>query len=179
MGANYKVRKVYYYLQSPIKDPDYNVKGKIICLIDTDNERVDVEYNKSKYLYFERLLNTSEGSTLVDVNNNQTSPPTEIEDCLNPIIFFQSLIEFSEEYSDLKTILTNSDFNISAQNSHEFIDLRGSERKTIKMFFDDNDGYNKIRFAKKYVELSKIDFFKSQTEMKWITDLKKRINDHT
>lgn len=49
--------------------------------------------------------------------------------------------------------------------------------KTIKSFFDGNEGYNKIRFAKKYVELSKLNFFSDCREMKWINDLKKRINN--
>lgn len=177
LGSFKEVRKVYYYLQSPIKDPDYNVKGKIICLIDTDNERVEVDYQKSKSLYFERLLNNPEGTILVDVNSNQTSPPTEIEDCLNPILFYQTLMEFSEENESLKSILTNSEINEVAKNSFEFIDLRESERKTIKAFFDDNEGYNKIRFAKRYVELSQLNFFSDYREMKWINDLKKRINN--
>ena len=177
LGSFKEVRKVYYYLQSPIKDPDYNVKGKIICLIDTDNERVEVDYQKSKSLYFDRLLNNQDGTILVDVNSNQTSPPTEIEDCLNPILFYQTLMDFSEEYDSLKAILTTSELNKTAKNSFQFLDLRESERKTIKAFFNDKEGYNKIRFARKYVELSKLNFFSDCREIKWINELKKRINN--
>ena len=57
------------------------------------------------------------------------------------------------------------------------MDLRESERKIIKSFFDENEGYNKIRFAKKYVELLKVDFFKELNPLKWTVDIKKRIND--
>ena len=57
------------------------------------------------------------------------------------------------------------------------MDLRESERKTIKAFFDDNEGYNKIRFAKKYVELLKVDFFKDLKALKWTGEIKKRINN--
>jgi len=177
LGSFKEVRKVYYYLQSPIKDPDYNVKGKIICLIDTDNERVEVDYQKSKSLYFDRLMNNLDGTILVDVDSNQTSPPTEIQDCLNPILFYQTLMEFSEENERLKVILTTSVINDKAKNSFQFLDLRESERKTIKEFFDENKGYNKIRFARKYVELSKLNFFSDCKEIKWINDLKKRINN--
>lgn len=177
LGSFKEVRKVYYYLQSPIKDPDYNVKGKIICLIDTDNERVEVDYQKSKSLYFDRLLNNQDGTILVDVNSNKTSPPTEIEDCLNPILFYQTLMDFSEEYDSLKAILTTSELNKTAKNSFQFLDLRESERKTIKAFFNDKEGYNKIRFARKYVELSKLNFFSDCREIKWINELKKRINN--
>ena len=105
----------------------------------------------------------------------QTTPPTA--DCLHPIIFFQCLLEFSEENPKLKSILLNTEFNNEAKNSYEFMDLRESERKTIKGFFDDNEGYNKIRFAKKYVELLKVDFFKDIKPLKWIEEIKKRINN--
>lgn len=178
LGSFKEVRKVYNYLLSPIKDPDYNIKGKVICLIDTDNERVEVECQKVKNLFFDRLLNTEKnGSILVEVDSNLTSPPTEIEDCLHPIIFFQCLLEFSEENEKLKSILLNTEFNDEAKNSYEFMDLRESERKTIKAFFDDNEGYNKIRFAKKYVELLKVIFFKELKPLKWTGEIKKRINN--
>ena len=69
----------------------------------------------------------------------------------------------------------------NSQSKHptlmQFMDLRESERKTIKGFFDDNEGYNKIRFAKKYVELLKVDFFKDIKPLKWIEEIKKRINN--
>ena len=57
------------------------------------------------------------------------------------------------------------------------MDLRESERKTIKGFFDDNEGYNKIRFAKKYIEILKVDLFKDIKPLKWIEEIKKRINN--
>src|SRR5690606_29878942 len=168
--------KVYNYLLSPVKDPDYNIKGKVFCLIDTDNERVEVEYQKVKNLFFERLLNTeSDGSILVNVNSNFTSPPTEIEDCLHPQIFLQCLFEFSEQNEKLKSVLVNTEFNIQAKNSYEFMDLRASERKTIKDFFDDNEGYNKIRFAKKYVDLLKVDFFKDLKPLAWTEEIKNKL----
>lgn len=178
LGSFKEVRKVYNYLLSPIKDPDYSIKGKVICIIDTDNERVEVECQKIKNLFFDRLLNTEkDGSILVPVDSNQTSPPTEIEDCLHPIIFYQCLLEFSSENSKLKSILLNTEFNEDAKNSYEFMDLRASERRALKVFFDENEGYNKILFAKKYVELLKTKFFKELKPLKWTDEIKKRINN--
>ena len=176
LGSYKEVKKVYSYLLSPIKDPDYVVKGKVICLIDTDNESIDIECQKIKNLYFLRLLNTEkDGSTLVEVDSNFKSPPTEIEDCLHPVIYFQALLEFSEDYPNLKSILLKNETDAKARNSYEFIDLRDSERKTIKAFFDDNEGFNKIKFAKKYVELLKVDFFKNIDCLNWTENIKKKI----
>lgn len=175
MGSYKEVRKIYMYLLSPIKDPDYTIKGKVFCLIDTDNEKVEVPYETNKNLFFERLINKEEGTVLIDVNNNLANPPTEIEDCLNPILYYQTLMEFSEDDQKIKKILLENNLAENPKNSSEFLDLKTSEKKSIKDFFDGNEGYNKIRFAKKYIEISKQPFFNNIEDMTWIKNIKKRI----
>ncbi len=178
LGSYKEVRKIYLYLISPIKDPDYEIKGKVFCIIDTDNERVEVPYEKNKNLYFERLIvDKDKNAVLIDVNSNVTNPPTEIEDCLNPILFLQTLMEFSDEDQKLKQILNSNVIQEDAKCSSEFLDLKSSEKKTIKDFFDGNEGYNKIRFAKKYNEIAQQPFFEILPELEWITNLKKRLNN--
>jgi predicted ATPase len=175
MGSYKEVRKIYLYLLSPIKDPDYTIKGKVFCLIDTDNEKVEVPYESNKNLFFERLINKEEGTVLIDVNNNLTNPPTEIEDCLDAVLFYQTLMEFSDEDEKIKKILTENNLADNPKNSSEFLDLKTSEKKSIKDFFNGNEGYNKIRFAKKYIEISKQLFFKDLEDLDWIKSIKKRI----
>ncbi len=180
LGSYKEVKKIHSYLLSPIKDPDYTIKGKVICLIDTDNESISINYEKHKSLTFERLLNKDDKDTvLVDVDSNHINPPTEIEDCLNPILFFQTLMEFSEEYEEISKILTNNELDDKALVSSYFLDLKKSEAIKIKDFFDDKEGYNKILFAKKYVEISKQEFYKSLDlkELNWISTIKSRINN--
>lgn len=175
MGSYKEVRKIYMYLLSPIKDPDYTIKGKVFCLIDTDNEKVEVPYETNKNLFFERLINKEEGTVLIDVNNNLTNPPTEVEDCLNTILYYQTLMEFSEDDQIIKKILLENKLVENAKNSSEFLDLKTSEKKSIKDFFNGNEGYNKILFAKKYIEISKQPFFNDIEDMTWIKNIKKRI----
>lgn len=176
LGSFKEVRKLYLNLLSPIKDPDYNVKGKVICIIDTDNERVEVNYEKNKNLIFERLWNDKlKGSLLIDVNSNSMNPPTEIEDCLNPFVYYQTLIEFTEQYESLKQIIENNSFNETALNSYTAFDLRDSEKQKIKDFFDDKEGFNKILFARKYVEIINKPLFKDYSDMEWIEKIKTRI----
>lgn len=177
LGSYKEVKKIYTYLLSPIKDPDYDIKGNVICLIDTDNERIEVKCEKVKHLDFVRLLNKEDkGTELIEVDSNQTSPPTEIEDCLNPFIFYQTLLEFADKYKELEALLLNNQLIETAKNSAEFLDLKKSEIKTIKDFFDDNEGYNKILFAKKYAEISSKNLYKTEADLDWITDIKNRIN---
>ena len=180
LGSFKEVRKLYNNLLSPIKDPDYTINGKVICLIDTDSERVEVDYeNNNKNLFFYRLWNNKKNNLkteLIDVNRNSMNPPTEIEDCLSPYVYKQTLIEFTEEYASIKSIINNCEVRKNATNSYSTFDLRDSEKDDIKAFFDDNQGYNKIRFAEKYIEILQKPFFKNESEMEWITKIKKLIN---
>lgn len=177
LGSFKEVKKLYSLLLAPIQDPDYQIKGKVLCLIDTDSERVDIDFSKTKNLFFKRLMNDkSKGTTMIDVDSNITNPPTEIEDCLNPYIYKQTLIEFSEEYELIKKIITNNEVRPKALNSYYTFDLRESEKEDIKSFFDDKLGYNKIRFAEKYSEISKTPFFGNEPQMEWIENIRKLIN---
>ena len=174
LGSYREVRKLYLNLLSPIKDPDYDIKGKIICIIDTDSERVDVNYEKNKTLLFYRLLSNKKVKTteLLDVNSNSMNPPTAIEDCLNPILYYQTLLEFCHEYPALNQLLESNNFNESSLTSYFAFDLRESEKSIIDDFFSDNEGYNKIRFAKKYVELMQIELFTEIDELNWIAKIR-------
>ncbi|WP_068471943.1 AAA family ATPase [Saccharicrinis aurantiacus] len=180
LGSFKEVRKLYNNLLSPIKDPDYKIKGKVICLIDTDSERVDVDYeNNNKNLFFYRLWNNKKDNlktNLIDVNKNSMNPPTEIEDCLNPYIYKQTLMEFCKEYFTLQNIIDKCPIREKAENSYSTFDLRDSEKDDIKSFFADNEGYNKIRFAEKYIEIAQKPFFENEPEMDWIGKIKKLIN---
>jgi len=176
VGGFKEVKKIYSYLTTPIKDPDYEIKGKVFCLIDTDKERIDVaEYSKHKNLLFERLVIRKEESILVDVNNVLMNPPTEIEDCLNPIIYYQALQEFADQYLDLSELFLKKELEIEEKYSADFFDLTKKEKESIKDFFDDKEGFNKILFAKKYVELANSPFFKEMRGLEWVDEIKKKL----
>lgn len=176
VGGFKEVKKIYSYLTTPIKDPDYEIKGKVFCLIDTDNERVDVpEYVKNTNLLFERLVLKKDGSILIDVNNVLSNPPTEIEDCLDPIIFYQTLQEFLVDYVDLANLFSLKRQQLEEKYSADFFDLTKSEKQIIKNFFDDNEGSNKIHFAKKYIQIANTMFFKDKHKLEWIEEIKKKL----
>lgn len=176
VGGFKEVKKIYSYLTTPIKDPDYKILGKVFCLIDTDKERIDVsEYTKNKNLLFERLVLRKEDSILVDVNNVLMNPPTEIEDCLDPIIFYHTLQEFIDKYNQIFQLFLIKTLDINEKYSGDFFDLTKKEKDIIKDFFDDNEGFNKILFAKKYVELLEKPFFKERNKLEWIEEVKVKL----
>ncbi len=180
LGSFKEVRKLYNNLLSPIKDPDYKINGKVICIIDTDSERVEVDYeNNNNHLFFYRLWNNKKDKLkthLIDVNRKSMNPPTEIEDCLNPYIYIQTLMEFGKSYPTIQNIIDNCPIKDEAENSYSTFDLRESEKDNIKSFFDDNEGYNKILFAEKYVEIAQKPLFENEPEMEWIQKIKKLIS---
>lgn len=176
VGGFKEVKKIYSYLTTPIKDPDYKINGKVYCLIDTDEERVDIkEYTKDKNLFFERLVLRKNESILVDVNDNLMNPPTEIEDCLNPIIFYHSLQEFKKDYPEVEELFSKKVLQVEEKYSGDFFDLTKKEKESIDFFFNDNDGYNKILFAKKYVELAQKPFFNELQRLEWVDVIKDKI----
>jgi predicted ATP-dependent endonuclease of OLD family len=176
VGGFKEVKKIYSYLTTPIKDPDYKINGKVFCLIDTDKERIEVsEYTKDKNLLFERLVLRKEQSILVDVNNTLMNPPTEIEDCLDPIIFYQTLQELNENYPEIRDLFLKKKLEVDEKYSADFFDLTTKEKDILKKFFDDKEGFNKILFAKKYIELAKKPFLNERRNLEWIEEIKKEL----
>jgi predicted ATPase len=171
VGGFKEVKKIYENLISPINDPDYNVKGKVLCLIDTDKEVVKVTYKKHNHLQFFRLLNEHQKeSIIIDVDSAKATPPTEIEDCLEPVAFYKTLELFSLEDQDLKELLDQNPFFYDAKNSGESLDLRQQDLTKLKAFFDKYLGENKINFARKYMEILKT--IKDPINQKWINQIK-------
>jgi predicted ATPase len=176
VGGYKEVKKIYNYLKTPINDPDYKINGKVFCLIDTDKERVEInDYSKDRNLFFERLVLRKDESLLVEVNNVLTNPQTEIEDCLNPDIFYHTLQEFNISYRSISNLFENKNFEENEKYSSDFFDLTKKEKQDIKDFFDDNEGYNKILFAKKYVELAKKPYFKNYQSLDWVNEIKNKL----
>ncbi|MDD2829535.1 MAG: AAA family ATPase [Sulfuricurvum sp.] len=154
VGGAPEVKRIFEYLELPLKEKEKAIKGKILCLIDTDKQRIDFEAKEYDHLKARRLLNTNKIIELVAVTNKTHTPPTEIEDCLDPIIFLETLKKFQD--TDIKTILNDTNnIDTSATNSYYCLNLRESDKDKIKNFFDQNDGYRKIEFANKYVEVAK------------------------
>lgn len=158
VGGASEVIKIYEYLKLPMSEKD-NINGKIYCLIDSDgkSEQLVCKGAWDKKMVAKRILNkNSEKRTiLVDVGYNDCEMKTEIEDCLNGIVFVKALKTYIED-EDIAAILGDvKNFkNDKSLNSHFCFNLRDDDRKILKDFFDQDNGYRKIEFAKKYVEIA-------------------------
>lgn len=174
VGGYEEVIKIYNYLLGPFKDSDYEKKGKIICLIDTDAQRVDVKPdNNYKNLLFKRLVfNKTENKILYNVDSDQTTETT-IEDSLDSKTFLKTLDYFKDEHLELKELIIDKNINVDSKYSKNALDLRDSQKETLKSFFNKDKGDYKIIFAKKYLEFQ----IQDDIKIEWVEEIKKILNN--
>lgn len=178
VGGASEVIKIYEYLKLPMSEKD-NINGKIYCLIDSDgkSDQLVCEGKWKNSMVAKRILNKSEDkrTSLVDVSSNEHKMTTEIEDCLDGIIFIETLKTYTKDQAIVDILGDEKNFKDKTLNSHFCFNLRDDDRKILKDFFDQDSGYRKIEFAKRYVEIaSGKDNLKNQ---KWIEEIKKWIKE--
>lgn len=173
VGGASEVIKIYNYLRLPMSEKD-NIKGKIYCLIDSDGKSEQFTCDNSiKNMVAKRILNNSKDQRtfLVDVSSNDYEMKTEIEDCLYGAIFIETLKTYTKDQTIVAILEDKDNFKDNSLNSYFCFNLRGDDRKILKDFFDQDNGYRKIEFAKKYIKIaSDTDNFKS---LDWINEIKK------
>jgi predicted ATP-dependent endonuclease of OLD family len=168
-GAN-EIKKLYNYLQVAYEDFKNVVKGKVILISDTDSQLVQYP-TKDEYtnLISYRIVNDDSKSKTILVKNqsNQVSPKTEIEDCLNGRLFFETLKEYETDNSELSPLI--KEVNEPTEESTYFaLDLPLTKQKILEIFFD--KGNHKFEFAKKYCEKVNMGYKVPD----WIEELKRR-----
>ncbi|WP_121667468.1 AAA family ATPase [Mesonia aquimarina] len=155
VGGYEEVMKIYNYLLGPFKDTDYDKKGKIICLIDTDANRVDAEtVINNKNLYFKRLVFNKNDNTILHKINSDLTTETTIEDSLDSTHYIEALKHLSNDNEELKRLIKPESIREESIYSKNALDLKDSEKDILKAFFNKNYGNNKIVFAEKYIEIT-------------------------
>lgn len=157
VGGASEVIKIYEYLKLPMSEKD-NIKGKIYCLIDSDgkSEQLVCDGKWKNNMVAKRILNKSEDkrTSLVDVSSNEYRMTTEIEDCLDGTVFIETLKTYTEDKTIVTILEDEKNLKDKSFNSYFCFNLRDDDRKTLKDFFDQDNGYRKIEFARKYVEIA-------------------------
>jgi ABC-type Mn2+/Zn2+ transport system ATPase subunit len=179
VGGYKEVMKIYNYLLGPFNDSDYDKKGKIICLIDTDANRVDVEtVITNKNLHFKRLVFNKKDDTILYKVNSDLTTETTIEDSLDSSTYIETLEHFSNEHIELKPLIISDNILTTSIYSKNALDLKDSEKEIIKEFFNKNQGQTKLDFAKKYLEIIEINEIIQETKpLSWIEEIKEIINN--
>lgn len=163
MGGQSKVIRLYKYLQNPISEE--RCLGKVYCIIDTDQIRCEEINRGCNTLCIRRLSNngTNNATTLLTLDNNDTSE-TDIERALNPTLFKKSLEELSDNLNYQIANIVNESGNSDFYKNFRNFDLEN--------YFKEDEGGNKIIFAKKYVEVCKRDDPTDDLIPDWVSSIK-------
>lgn len=169
IGGCGNVKKLYQYLYIPIieKSESKEIKGKIFMLVDSDEKMnfMDIpSETKNKKMKISRIqLSKDEKVNLNDLTSASSEYcPSEIEDCLNPIILFEALKNSIEEKgtSEQKEAITYFELDTQKKGSRikgedsilKIIEFKGiNAKKTIYEFIENYE--NKYVLANKYIEL--------------------------
>src|SRR5690606_35747485 len=128
-------------------------QGKVILISDTDAELVQYATRDDlRNLICYRIVNVEQDrkTKLVKIESNPVSPKTEIEDALNGRLFYETLLEFKDSFTELENVLKDISAPPSEESSYFSLDLSPSKQKILENFF--NSGNNKVIFATKYCE---------------------------
>ncbi len=151
VGGAGEIKRIYNNLQVAYEDFKKDILGRVILISDTDAELVQYPTRDDlKNLLCYRIVNVEKDrkTVLVKIDSNPVSPKTEIEDALNGKLFFETLIEFSDSYPELESVIKDI-YNPSEESTYFSLDLSPSKQKILDDFF--NIGNNKFDFANKYI----------------------------
>ncbi|MEQ4939572.1 ATP-binding protein, partial [Proteus terrae] len=144
------VKKIFKHLEASYEEFKKDLKGKVFLLTDTDAELVSYDTPTMQHVVCKRIVSVNDSVKLVDISSNPVSPATEIEDCLNPVSFIETLTKFSSRFPELQVLIPSSSVQIDENHSSfAVMDLSPRNKKTLDMFFD-SEGI-KFEFSKEYV----------------------------
>lgn len=172
VGGCGNVIKIYKYLFTPFieKEEKKAIESKVLCLIDTDDivHDLGISSDVRGKLKLARIQPERDGVIkLQSVSKSGYHQPTEMEDCLNPLKYYEVLKEEISKTEDegLIEIFNKFDFNNEAISSRikseefsilkpkEFVEF--CEKKEIYNFLEDH--HNKFLIAKNYTSKEKED----------------------
>ena len=165
LGGIDEVIKIYNFLCVATQEKNDDFVGKIYCITDTDqNTHNNISPSNNNKVVLKRLLNkqhSNEQTEVIEFTSGRTGS-TSIENALNPICFKETLNKMNFKYMDKINIENpsgNTDFvyNLDCKDLHDF--------------FKENNGENKIIFAKNYVKLMQ-ENFRLEHIPSWINDIK-------
>lgn len=152
------IKKIYDFLRVPFSDSQENkeIKGKVMCLIDTDTKNlIKIDgYSAGKFhgkLSFFRLSMKNNESDLVSIASTDATN-TEIEDLLEPQLMFNCLTKISANNNILKNYLGLYELN----SKSDFVGI------------SDNLKFLKPKTKESYEKLEEFQLYLTSDEMKKI-----------
>jgi len=128
VGGKGEVKLLYEHLFIPIKHTNETLLGKVLCIVDTDEQvlKLETEFQPISLtnLFFQRFQTIKDGISLLNIPNVQHTQKTTVEDTLEARKFYQSLkivIENSGD-ADVKRAFENYKFYEHVKHSRIDVD---------------------------------------------------------
>lgn len=159
VGGAKEVINIVRNINLSITESDACVNGKVLGITDTDEQLIRVEDFKDlnnvklKRLQFDKK---TKDIKLINIDSNPVSPATDIEDALDPVLFWKILKSFITTDDKNYSFILDSESNEEAKCSYNVIDYTESQREKIREFFKSDNNKRKVDFANKYIS-TKID----------------------
>lgn len=175
------VKKLYEFLTVPFSDEKENkaIKGRVTCLIDSDDKSAIIINNYSsqktnkKLLFFRLTLDREKDkASLISVADTNVTN-TVIEDVLDAKTLWAALQSLASSSPEIADLLQHYEFNpdkkyAGVSGGLSFIQPKGLEgfqrTKELKSFF--RDQANKALICESY-----IDALEESTELAWVDEL--------
>ncbi|WP_105738467.1 AAA family ATPase [Cronobacter dublinensis] len=139
VGGSFALKDIYSYLVLALKDRRPAIKGKVFCLLDTDLAYDKFESVDSIPQIRIRRLLLREDLTDVDLlktTDNKLSPPTEIEDALDGLFFYETIHRIYKNGDKRFSFIENVEI-LCSNVAAGIMDLTTSQKQIIKNYFDE------------------------------------------
>ncbi|MDT3604956.1 AAA family ATPase [Cronobacter dublinensis] len=139
VGGSFALKDIYSYLVLALKDRRPAIKGKVFCLLDTDLAYDKFESVDSIPQIRIRRLLLREDLTDVDLlktTDNKLSPPTEIEDALDGLFFYETIHRIYKNGDNRFSFIENVEI-LCSNVAAGIMDLTTSQKQIIKNYFDE------------------------------------------
>jgi len=153
VGGSFALKDIYSYLVLALKDRRPAIKGKVFCLLDTDLAYDKFESVDSIPQIRIRRLLLREDLTDVDLlktTDNKLSPPTEIEDALDGLFFYETIYRIYKNGDKRFSFIENVEI-LCSNVAAGIMDLTTSQKQIIKNYFDEPGKKN--FFCDQYIDV--------------------------
>lgn len=170
VGGSVTLKEIYTYLCLALKDRRKNITGKVFCLLDTDAkyEKFISPYTAPNILIKRLMFNSDKNEiSLLNTTDSQFSPPTEIEDALDSIFYYEALLSLYLDDGDKRFKFIETIEQLDSDVSAGSLDLTLKQQNFIKNYFDEPG--KKEYFCNKYC--STIILSDEIRTPKWLTEI--------
>ncbi|PMN68905.1 hypothetical protein BCT26_08750 [Vibrio lentus] len=184
VGGCGNVIKIYSYLFGPMAEKTEQglLKGKVVCLIDTDEQQpvLHLPSESDKYIFIRRFQKQGDNVLLSRLAQCGSYSRTEVEDCLAGDCFYESVSNVISAHApdDIKDIFSHFEYGNSGDHSNINYEKSCFEPKDI-------DGYKSKKELLSYIQSSEIKYKIAEDyiqqdhhELEWVKKLASIFNDN-